>query len=851
MTLRATARLQLHADFPLDAARAQLDYLSALGISHLYLSPITQARPGSAHGYDVLDPTRVSTELGGEAAFERLAEAVRARKMGLILDIVPNHMAADARNPWWREVLRQGRDSAYSAFFDVDWSAYAGKILLPILGQPYGQALRDGEIRFDEQHGEPVILAGGQALPIGGEPDAIAMLRDAGSDTTRRADLLHALLEQQHYQLAWWRAAADQLNWRRFFEVSELIGIRVEDPTVFNATHALPLSLYQRGMIDGLRIDHVDGLAEPGAYLRHLRAAMREAAPEREPYIVVEKILAPQEAIDPRWPIEGTSGYDFMDDVSALLHNPAARRPLLDCWHQHGGNDAPLMSQLQHIRGQLLGRNLVSERQTVLATWSQLIAAPPEDIPAWDRVISAWLAAFPVYRSYAEDQGPSPADHIQWDLATRTARHLLEDADHPRLVQFVTWLRTPPAPDGRNALKRLQQVTPALAAKSLEDTLYYRHGALLSRNEVGAWPQRYALGPQGFHASNLWRARHTPTTLLATATHDHKRGEDTRARLAVLTEIPDLWAERAAQWLALLPDGLLSRPDRYMLLQTLVGAWPAHWSADVDQLNRTHVGEWFTRISAWQRKALREAKQHTSWTDPNGDYEIAAQACLDSVNPTARGDAQRFRALADLARLLIEPGHINSLAQTLLRNTAPGVPDLYQGTELWDYSLVDPDNRRPVDYVQRRTLLNSGIAAQTQVSDWQTGAVKLHVIHTALQLRASCPSIFEGGYHPLYATGPRAGHVVAFMRGSGESAALVVVPRLCAWRIADYARGKQDAARAFWEGTMLRLPTDNGVVWRDLFGQRDLPVSPTGEISLANLFDHWPVALATTLAGPP
>ena len=846
MTLRATARLQLHADFPFDAARAQLDYYADLGVSHLYLSPITQARPGSMHGYDVLDPSRVSADLGGEQALERLVDAVKACGMGLLLDIVPNHMAADARNPWWRDVLRHGRASAYADYFDIDWEMHAGKILLPILGQPYGSALCKGDIQLGKQHGEPVVLAGGQALPISGPSVLAALARytDATDHAERKA-ALHALLEQQCYCLAWWRSATNQLNWRRFFDINDLVGLRVEDPSVFEAAHSLPLALYRQGWIDGLRIDHVDGLAEPGAYLRRLRTAMREAAPTRTPYIVVEKILAPQEALDRRWPVAGTTGYDFMDDVSALLHAPSARRPLLACWYAHGGDSTGLKHQLHVIRAQLLERRLAHERHGLLKAWSRLASHKAEDQAAWDRVLSAWLTAFPVYRSYAEDGGPSAADRTHWDEATRSARAMLAESDSARLEELLRDLHAPAGPEGLSALKRLQQVTPPLAAKSLEDTLHYRQGTLLSRNEVGAWPQRFALGPQGFHARNHWRYRHMPHSLLATATHDHKRGEDTRARLAVLTEMPSEWAEMAAEWLALLPASSFSESDRYILLQALIGAWPADWPADIDTLDPLLIREWLTRISAWQRKALREAGLHSSWSDPDEHYEAAAQACIDVLGPGGH-DRQPLRKLAALAQSLVEPGHINSLAQTLLRNTCPGVPDLYQGTELWDYSLVDPDNRRPVDYARRRFLLSSGIVTRPESKHWRNGAVKQSLIYAALQLRAQQPALFTGPYRPLCADGPRAAHVVAFLRGTGRRTALVVVPRLCARRIAGYARDEAEAARQFWRGTTLRVPSLPGLIWKDLLNQRELPLSTTGEIALDTLFQDWPVALCVS-----
>ncbi|KCB45008.1 malto-oligosyltrehalose synthase [Bordetella hinzii] len=835
MTPRATVRLQLHASFTFDDAARVLDHYAELGISHLYLSPITQARPGSPHGYDVIDPTRVSEELGGLPGLRRLAARAAARRMGLIADIVPNHLAADARNPWWQDVLRSGRASAHAPAFDIDWEAGGGKLLLPILARPYGDALAGGEIRLLRQDGASRVQAGGQLLPLT-DPQADPAAHDPGQPEGRAR--LHALLENQHYRLAWWRCAAEQLNWRRFFEISELAGVRVEDKTVFEAMHALPLALYAEGLLDGLRVDHIDGLAEPGAYLRRLRAALLAAAPGREPYLVVEKILAPHEALDTRWPVEGSTGYDFMDEVGALLHASPARGPLLAFWRALGGDPAPVAAQIRGVRLALLRRNLASERQAALRAWMAVLAADPRTRdwgePALRRVLDSWLAGFPIYRSYAEDGAASRADRAAWDEAARQAR-----LGPPDPLLLRDWMDRLSLPAARPALKRLQQLTPPLAAKALEDTFYYRHGPLLSRNEVGAWPQRFALGVPGFHLRNQARQRRHPRGMLATATHDHKRGEDARARLAVLTEMPARWSTLASRWLDTLPEGPLAATDRYMLLQTLVAAWPAAWTEAVR--DESAIRQWLARVGAWQRKALREAKLRTSWQDPDPAYEAAAQACLDALDPAAP-DRRAWDSLAAIAAPLVAPGQINSLAQTLLRNTAPGVPDLYQAAETWDDSLVDPDNRRAVDHARLGNLLRGPAASPARPRDWTSGRIKQYLIQAALRLRAARPAAFESGYQPVCARGRRAAHVVAYLRGSGEQRVLAVAPRLCSLRLAGLARG-EDAA-GFWEDTVLELPP--GSHWTDVLAGGGCRIGADGRLPLARLLRQWPVALCAS-----
>lgn len=906
---RATARLQLHAGYTLDDACAQAPYYAALGISHLYLSPISQARSGSTHGYDVIDHQRINPELGGEAALRRLSDTARRHGLGLIADIVPNHMAAHATNAWWADVLRHGAQSRHARTFDIDWqpadTALHGKVLLPVLGEPYGESLAAGHIRLihDGAAAEGyAIEAGGQRLPVapgttpaGDTPDAICAAFDPA--VPGGAARLHALLERQHYRLAWWRTAPEQINWRRFFEISELVGVRVEDDAVFDAVHALPLQLVREGVLDGLRIDHVDGLASPGAYLRRLRQPLDDArapnggdirlgsgvAPALRNdggagYLVVEKILAEDETLDARWPVDGTTGYDFMDQAGALLHAPDAQAPLEQFWNTLSGDARGAPAQLLDARHRMLARHFPVERQGLVRALTHIAQQdlrtrdwPPTAI---DRVLTALLAAFPVYRSYAEDGGRSAEDERWCRLALDRAREALDasESDIQLLEQIGAWLAGPQqtgADEHSPALRRFQQLTPPLAAKALEDTLFYRRGPLLSRNEVGSSPTQFALPLAAFHALTSARARSHPHAMLATATHDHKRGEDTRARLAVLSEMPERWQRAAENWIPRLQSAGTPTPaDRYLLLQSLVGAWPLTLSVE----HAGDVAAFLERILQWQEKALREAKLHTSWTDPNAGYEAAARLCVTALQDTDKGQAL-LREIAAWTAGIAPAGLVNSLTQTLLRNTLPGVPDLYQGTDLWDFSLVDPDNRRPIDYAARAALLAAGdpgaalaganragaaqagaaLAASTSSSPiatdssaWRSGAIKLQLIQRCLALRASDPGLFDhGDYLPLTAHGPRADHVIAYLRRHEGRAVLVVAPHHCALALAPYAQDQAAQAARFWDGTLVQLPEGLGAMRNVLSGQ-PVNVDATGSIALAELLRDCPVALCAT-----
>ncbi|WP_447922746.1 malto-oligosyltrehalose synthase [Achromobacter aegrifaciens] len=887
---RATARLQLHAGFTLHDACACLNYYADLGVSHLYLSPITRARAGSTHGYDVIDHGMVNPELGGESALRNLAQAARRRGLGLIADIVPNHMAADPGNAWWRDVLEHGAASAYAEHFDITWDtpdpALRGKVLLPILPEPYGVSLAQGamRLRHDADTARIELEVSGLRYPVAQASiprglDPQTLLRRCDPSRTAGRERLHRLLECQHYRLAWWRSAADQINWRRFFEISELVGVRVEDDAVFDAVHALVLRLYAQGLLDGLRIDHIDGLAAPGAYLRRLNRHLVQAGASRPPscaqaqaYLVVEKILAPDESPDPRWPLHGTTGYDFMDQVGALLHDPGAEAPLRAFWRMLTDDPRAPQLQLEAARVRMLERHFPAERLALVHSLARL-AQQHRQTRDWgaaaiDRVLSAWLAAFPAYRTYAEDGGRSDADRHWCDRATQRAAALLGarpgTADAALLAQLNRWLSgdsvkphaceilSAPHPhaetEGAQALRRFQQLTPPLAAKALEDTLFYRYGPLLSRNEVGSSPQCFALTPDAFQALVRARASAFPHAMLATATHDHKRGEDLRARLAVLSEMPDDWSKTAYRWIHALPNGgLISLADRYMLAQTLLGAWPADWDVSIIEQQPEALTQWIERVARWQLKALREAKLHTSWTDPDPAYEAAARDALTFL----QGSGPGRRLLAEIAAYAMElapAGMINSLTQTLLHTTLPGVPDMYQGTDLWDFSLVDPDNRRAVDYPLRTSLLaraRGEIGIPLRHADWRSGAVKQAMIQRVLAVRQRHTALFaDGTCVPLRIAGTHARHAIAWLRRHENESALIVAPRLCTLRLAGYARGEPAAAREFWADTVLCLPdTLKGAAWHDALHGGSLQLGDDGTLRLSEMLRDLPIAL--------
>lgn len=948
---RATARLQLHRDFGFAQAAEVLDYYDALGVSHLYVSPILVARPGSTHGYDVVDPSRINPELGGESGLRQLCTQLQQRGMGLLVDIVPNHMAVGQHNPWWQDVLCWGRLSRYAEWFDIDWdspdAALNGKLLLPFLGQPYGQALQAGELvlRFDEQQGQlyvahhehrfplsphdyPVVLqtAGSARLApaisafaslTAGESQAEAgwqLLRELAQDADGMADIdaalaafsvalphgqseLHQLLERQHYRLAFWRNAADEINWRRFFEVSELVGMRVEREDVFEAMHAEIFRLYAEGLIDGLRLDHIDGLADPGTYCRRLRARLRSLRPAHEPYLIAEKILAREERLPQDWDLDGTTGYEFMDQCAAVLHDGEGE-PVLDrLWRdiaadlgaQHNAEElalTPLPDRLfehpcdlcdfegivRSARRTFLTRHFAAEFNALARCLHQLArsSVTSRDL-SWmsiRRATAELLVHFPVYRTYATADGMPGAERETLACAAIAAAATLHAADHASLHVVEGWLGGDLLSDGRDQLRRalqlqamvrFQQLTPPLTAKSVEDTAFYRYGRLLSRNEVGADPAQLSLSVQQFHHLAKLRAVHAPHSLLATATHDHKRGEDARMRLAVLSEIGEQWHTLLQHWRQLNASivqatagaqGAIDAVDESMLYQTLIGAWPDTLHAAGDDLQPLQLLA--QRVSDWQRKALREAKRRSDWIVPQEAYEAACERFTRALLCDPGLDPQHHAFLTELeqfVRRLAPVGALNSFSQTMLKLCVPGIPDLYQGTELWDLSLVDPDNRRAVDFAQRARLLAEAVQRPVSLRQWQGGAAKQQLIAAVLGYRRGRPELFaQGGYLPLSVHGQLARHVIAFARilprPSADDAApamdavIVVCTRLAASLLAREGAPEEGlplVPAERWGDTCIAIPqvlAQAGARWRSLL------TSGHGVLSEGPLPDH-------------
>jgi malto-oligosyltrehalose synthase len=842
---RATMRLQLHHDFTFADAAALVGYLAKLGVSHLYSSPILTARAGSTHGYDVTDPTEVSPELGGEAGLQQLAAELHSAGLGLIVDIVPNHMAAGGmENPWWADVLRRGRASRYASFFDIDWEgadpALRGRILAPFLGEPYGDALRNGLLTLEREREELLIAYFDNRFPIRPEDHAEiaaapADAFDPGIGTGR--ERLHQLLERQHYRLAWWRTAGDQINWRRFFDINGLAGLRIEDPAVFEATHATLFRLYREGLIDGVRVDHVDGLADPPGYCRRLRARLRELAPQRRPpWLVVEKILGAGERLADDWGVDGTSGYDFMDQVSALLHASLGAAPLRRFWRAVSGRLDDFDVEEACARREVLDRSFTAQLEAAVGALHDIALA---DIATRDitrasirRALTALLAHFPVYRSYGHRQRSEAVIN-----AVSAAMHDVAPADRDTLATLEHWLGSGATAD---VAVRFQQLSAPLAAKAVEDTAFYRYGVLLSRNEVGADIRRFSITPAEFHAGCMERRQQFPDAMLATATHDHKRGEDVRARLAVLSELPDEWERAVRRWFEMNTphrrDGTMPSPgDEAMLYQTIVAAWP---------LVDSDIGDYTERLAGWQLKALREAKLATDWTCPDLEYENAARSFLQGIM-AAHAFVAEARAFAEY---IGRAGAVNGLTQTLLKLTVPGVPDFYQGSEFWDLSLVDPDNRRPVDFASRIEALEADRSPVELAASWRDGRIKQAVITRALALRRQQPDLFaRGTYRPLVVSGPLSDHVVAFARSYGDAHCIVVVPRLCAgWPLLSGRERGCGAVGAFrWQGTTLDVPTEMaGRTMTDRFTSACIDL--LGSMPIEMVLGEFPVALLAT-----
>jgi (1->4)-alpha-D-glucan 1-alpha-D-glucosylmutase len=899
--LRATYRLQFHRGFTFRDATGLVPYISKLGVSHIYASPIMEARPGSTHGYDIVNHDRLNPELGGEEDFAAFVDALHRHDMGLILDFVPNHMAVGgADNAWWLDVLEWGWDSPFAEYFDINWQAtrpdLKERVLLPILGDQYGVVLENGEIevRFDAELGSFSAWYFTHRLPIsphtypsvltqGGKPlaqlaadfgalsyheprESTAQLKLRLAERARDPAIacaiasaltrvngrkgqpesflsLHRLLEAQAYRIADWRVAAEEINYRRFFNINELAGLRMELPEVFERTHRLVGRLIERGDVQGLRIDHIDGLFDPRAYCERLQQAFGPL------YVLVEKILAHHESL-PDWPVAGTTGYDFANQVLGLFVDPAGERAMTRFYRRVANRSESFDEVLYASKKRIIQVNLASEMSVLAREFHGL------SMRGWrtrdftlNGMLSALeevIAAFPVYRTYVSAGSVSAEDqrYIEWALAQakkrwRTADTSIFDFIHEVLTGHPA-ARNPdlrPAEVLRVAM-HFQQVTGPVMAKGYEDTAFYRYVRLLALNEVGGDPRRFGSSPAAFHHQMRDRVRTSPRGMVTTATHDTKRGEDARVRLALLSEMPREWGRRLMRWRRLnrsyrsqVDDEIV--PDRnveYLFYEALLGAWPPGLAPD----DRDGMRELAERLEPYMIKAGREGKEQSSWSNPNAANETGLQRFVGSALDASRPNL----FLADFynfVELLAALGAISSLSQLVLKLTVPGVPDIYQGGELWDLSLVDPDNRRPVDWNARRRMLSvigEGCAANV-AAQWQDGRTKLFVTSRLLAFRRFRPELFaEGDYQPLDTTGSGSDHLCAFIRTRGEERLAVAVPRLV-YRL--YRDGVAD-----WGATTLVLPSGT---WRDVFtGER----FDGSEVRVSRLLADLPVAVLSS-----
>ena len=817
MIPRATYRVQFHADFTFADAIPLAGYWARLGISHVYASPIGTARTKSMHGYDVVDPTRINSELGGEDGFRALAAALNAEGLGIIVDIVPNHVAVGhGDNEWWLDVLEKGEASEHARVFDIDWHPadpeLDGKLLAPFLGAPYGEVLASGDLHVKRVGDRLAVVAyDSHVFPLRPKDQAalagrhdLATRFDGKTDAGRAA--LHDLCERQHWRLASWRTANDVINWRRFFDITELAGIRIDEDAVFDAVHALPLRLYREGLIAGVRVDHVDGLADPAAYCRKLRATFGDDA-----YIVVEKILGGGEQLATDWGIDGTSGYDFLNEVSALLHDPAGAEPLGRLWHALSARPAAFAEEEHPARRDMVARGFAGQLDSTALAFARLaasdIATRDLALPALRRAIAWLLEVFPVYRTYGTGDGAPTSDGAIREHAIAAAVTLAGSAEAGTVERIGAWLAGEGPGDiglRRDAVRRFQQLSAPIAAKAVEDTAFYRYGRLLSRNDVGCDPERLGAQPAAFARTIEERSARHPHAMLTTATHDHKRGEDLRMRLAVLSEVPELWANTASRWAADVPEKI-DRGDANMLHQMIVGAWPL----DLDAGDGEGLNGFAERLAGWQMKALREAKLRSSWACPDEAYE---RACADYLQRLLAPGAFAREAQA-FAEKIAPAGAAKSLAQVMLRATLPGVPDCYQGSEGWDFSLVDPDNRRPVDY--------SALAAMLAGSgdSWRDGATKQRLLADLLAMRAAHGDLLvDGRLSVLKLTGTRANDAIAVAR-TGDGGMVVMLAAIrCSQACIEAA--SPEPGSAWWDDTSVSLPDGTTLAARDLAGDR-------------------------------
>ena len=918
---RATYRLQLSRSFGFADVAKIADYLAAIGISHVYASPFLRARSGSLHGYDIVDHNALNAELGTQTDFELMSRALQRCSLGLILDYVPNHMGVGgADNPQWLDVLEWGRASAYAEWFDIDWDPESlhlrDKVLVPFLGDQYGAALQAGDLRlrFNPQEGSLAVWAydahklpispldyadviGNQHPALERIGDEFAAIGEAVSQMPRRAEELKAMLaaeysrdekvrqeldravsrfnstasrldrliQRQHWRAAFFRVAADDINYRRFFNINDLAGIRMESPDLFDHAHRLVAKWLADGTLDGLRIDHIDGLYDPQQYLQRLRGTA-----SRPFYLVVEKVLARHEALRDDWPVEGTTGYDFAREVTGLLIDPAGAEPLSSAYQQFTGNSVSFEETVRRSKLRITDNEMASELHALAREAVRVARQNPVTTDftqnILQRAIRQIVACFPVYRTYVSGEGITEIDRRYIDWAIQLARRKEPELD-PSVFHFLQSLlstdlvSSPRSGFSRHSVLRVaqkfQQFTGPVMAKGFEDTALFIYDRLLALNEVGSDPNQFGISISSFHKANAERAEDWPATMLSTSSHDTKRGEDVRARLAVLSELPDEWEQQVNAWSRILRarrgdlNGTAppSRNDEYFFYQLLVGSWPAELcgaqtnggsARSASYRPECVLANYTERLQAAMQKAVREGRTNSNWISPNAEYEAAVASFIQDALDPDRSEAflSVFRSFANRVAAY---GMQNSLVQLVLKLTSTGVPDIYQGCELWDLSLGDPDSRRPVDYtarceqfrrVQAQLLTDRRRAIHELYENWQDGSIKLLALHALLEQRKSNSELFaKSTYQPLASTGPCADQVCAFVRQS-ETSSLIVAAKLFPARSADHGS---------WTPTILECPagwTDG----RDVFTGRALRAAD-GAYSAADLFADLPVAV--------
>ena len=890
--LTATYRVQMNHAFRFPDALGIVPYLHSLGVSHLYVSPILAARRGSMHGYDVADPTRVNPELGTEDDLRALAAALHERGMGLVVDIVPNHMGTGPDNPFWEDVLAHGERSRYARWFDIDWRGAPGhrKIVLPVLGDELDAVLTRGELRLDVGDSDKRLLYGQQSFPLDPgtltpemqlalwDPEAITDPTALLASTEGREGLRH-LLEAQHYRLTFWRHAPTELNYRRFFDVNELVALRMEDPAVFAETHALVLRWVREGVVDGLRVDHVDGLADPLGYLQRLREAVGDAAFP----IVVEKILSPGERLRADWPVQGTTGYEFLNDLEDVFLDGAGFDAIERCYRRMRRLPAAIGFGEFAWRGKtaMLKGALQPDVQRLVSLLEPLASAEGHgDWPAARLAegLVQFMAALPVYRTYLDGRTAAACDDDRAVIEcamTEATRRGQATADVVGFIGAVLREGAGRGTAGEGAwlafVQRLQQTSGPATAKGVEDTALYQYVPLASRNEVGGAPDRPLGDAVGrLHAANAERAARWPASLICTNTHDTKRSADVRARLDVVSELPREWERHTRRWRRLnsrhrtvVNGRVVPEPNtEYLFYQTLVGLWPSPRSgrrAD-DLPDRAWRAAARERLERYMLKAVREAKVRTSWIDPDAAYEDGVRRFIGGV--LEPNEDAPF--LADVARLVarIAPAAaLVSLARVLVHLTAPGTPDVYQGDEDWNFALVDPDNRSPVDYGRRAESLareagggrreapggdagraTRGASTAQAVAAPHAHLDKLGLTATLLRARRDNSELFtSGGYEPLLVDGARAGQLLAFGRAWGEVRAIVVAPRLLA-----QVAGTDGSEPVAWGSTCVALPEGyRGRRWRSVLTGEELGAEETvaGTLPASLILHHPPLAL--------